>query len=141
MHSWGEKGVDWEGIENSASEIGAFLARWGRMGVTQTKEKFGTVRVYCHFGWDCLHSIIWPRRHWIHKWWPFYIDLLLSRYILELLNNVVIPYQRFVYRRAYTLAVKKRPHLREEILCYADFGEILEGVAGYKHGDYWKEVE
>ena len=141
MHSWGEEGVDWSGIENSASEIGLFLVRWGRIGVHQTKEKFGTVRVYCHLGWNSFYEILWPRRMWILKWWPYRLDLKISDVVMPILNKIVLPYHKWLYRRAYGNAVKKRPHLREEILCCADFGVYLEGVAGYKHSDYWTEVK
>lgn len=128
-------------VDQAAYEIGTFCARWGRMSVLQTKEKYGTVRVYCSFGWDCIHSIIWPKYCWIHKWWPYRLDLALSRHIMPVLNRLVARYHIWVYRKAYRNAVKKYPHLREEILCCADYGEVLEGVAGYKHSDYWKEVK
>lgn len=140
-HNWGEEGIDWRGIEDAADEIGVFLAKWGRISVHQTKEKFGTVRVYCSFGWDCFHGIIWPRHMWIHKWWPYYFDLLIAKVTLPILSRVAFPYQRWIYRKAYSNAVKKYPHLREEIFSCVDFGELLEGVEGYKHSDYWKEVK
>jgi hypothetical protein len=137
MHNWEEKGVDWDGINDSAEEIGKFISRWGRIGVHQTKEKYGTVRVYCHFGIDSIYQIIFPRRMWVHLKWPYSLDLSICRVIMPVLNRVILPYQHWIYRKAYAKAVKNRPHLREEILCCADFGELLEGVAKYKHSDYW----
>lgn len=142
MHSWGSwPDKYFNQVENAAEEIGTFIARWGRMGVMQTKEKFGTVRVYCHFGFDCIHGLIWPRHCWIHKLWPYKIDLLMSSLLGRILNIILIPYQKFIYRLAYKRAVKKYPHLREEIFSCVDFGEVLEGVEGYKHSDYWTEVK
>lgn len=140
MHNWGQEGVDWAGIEDSAYEIGTFISRWGRMAVSQTKEKFGTVRVYCHFGWDCFYGILWPRHCWVRGWWPYRLDLAMSSFVCRLLNIIVVPYQKFIYRLAYKLAIKKRPHLREEIICCADWGEVLEGVAGYRHADHWRTL-
>ena len=141
MHTWGREGVDWAGIEDAAFEIGVFITRWGRMGVAQTKEKFGTVRVYCHFGWDCFHSIFYPYHHWIHKWWPYRLDLAMSSLLMPLLNIVVVPYQKRIYRLAYKLAVKKRPHLLDEIMCCADWHEELEGVGGFTYKYTSKEAE
>lgn len=99
MHSWGDKGVDWKGINQAAEYIGVNLARWGFVRVVQYKEKFGTVRVYCYLG-RCNR----------------YLDYLL------------IPYQEWLYRKLYKDMVKKFPHLREEILCMADFPELLMGL-------------
>jgi len=142
MHTYGNwPDKKFNQVEDAASMIGEFVARWGRIGVMQTKEKFGTVRVYCHFGIDCIHSVIWPRHCWIHKWWPYRLDLAISKLITPLINRVLAPYQIWVYRKAYSQAVNKYPHLKNEIMCCADYGELLEGVAGYKHSDYWKEYK
>lgn len=143
MHSWGDVGVDWSGINDAAWYIAKNLRRYGRIGVRDWKEKFGTVRVYCSIGFDCFHSLVWPGHVWIHKWWPYKLDLWLS-YKLRLLypiNYIVIPYQKWVYGQVYKRAVQKWPHLRDEIVSMADFGEILEGrVPGYKHDDYWTKL-
>jgi hypothetical protein len=142
MHYYGEWPDElFNEIEQTASEIGKYCVKWGRISVHQTKEKYGTVRVYCSFGWSCIHQIFYPRHMWIHKWWPYYYDLLIAKFTLPVLNKVILPYQRWIYRRAYKLAVCKRPHLRDEIFSCADFGEALEGVEGYKHSDYWKEYK
>lgn len=46
------------------------------------------------------------------------------------------------YRNAYKKAVKKWPKFRDEILSMADWGELLEGhVPGYKHSDYWRNLD
>lgn len=111
------------------------------MGVMQTKEKFGTVRVYCSFGFDCFHGLIWPRHCWIHKWWPYRFDLWISQYLQPVINPILIFLQKKLYRLAYKRAVKKYPHLWKEIIVMADFGPMLEGIAGYKHSDHWKEIK
>lgn len=41
MHNWGDDDVDWQGISEAAYFIGGFLKRWGRVHVTDMKEKFG----------------------------------------------------------------------------------------------------
>lgn len=142
MHSYGKWPDEYfDQVSDAAYEIGTFISRWGRIGVSQTKEKFGTVRVYCYFGFDSVHGLIWPRHCWIHEWWPYRLDLLMSSLLSKILNTIFLPYQRFIYRLAYKRAIKKYPHLRDEIFSCADFGEILEGVEGYKHNDYWEDTE
>lgn len=141
MHYYGEwSDRHFTRVDEIAAEIGRFISKWGRMRVLQVKEKFGTVRVYCSFGWDCFHSLVWPRHCWIHRKWPYGLDLAVSEWVLPVLNKLLFPYQRFIYRMAYRRAVKKYPYLRDEILCCADHGKELQGVAGYRHEDYWKEV-
>lgn len=103
MHMWGEEGVDWQGIGDAACYIGGFCQRWGRIPVSDMKEKYGTVRVYLYFGF--------------FDWgWKSY------------LNWLVVPYQHRIYRLAYKKAIAKWPHLREEILCGADWQELLGGL-------------
>lgn len=129
MHSYG----DWPDkkfneIDEAGWFIGRWLRNWVRLPVVQIKEKFGTVRVYCHFGWDSFYSVWRPSHCWVPKWWPWSLDLKVSGYIMPLLNKVAVPIQTRAYRWRYRKAVEKWPHLREEILCCADFGELLEGL-------------
>ena len=143
MHSYGRWPDERFGdVENAAWYIGKNLARWGRIHVSQTKEKFGTVRVYCSFGLDSFYGIWRPRHMWVPTWWPWKLDLTVFAWIAPFVNKFVIPYQKMQYRRFYKKAVEKWPHLHDEIVSCADWGEILEGaVPGYKHSDYWKEVK
>ena len=129
MHYYGECSNEFfDIIERTASEIGTFISRWGRVSVFQTKEKYGTVRVYCTFGFRSVHEVIWPRHCWIHRWWPYQLDLAISRWIMPLLSKVVFPYQKFIYRLAYKRAVTKYPHLNEEIIIMADYNDLLEDL-------------
>jgi hypothetical protein len=142
MHNWGDETVDWKGIDDAAHWIGVRLARWGRIHVSQVKEKFGTVRVYCSFGFDSFYGIWRPRHCWVAQWWPWRLDLKVFGWIERYVNKVVIPIQHKLYAYTYAKAVKKWPHLREEILSCADWGELFQGVVpGYEHADYWTEVK
>ena len=118
-------------VDNAASYIGRFCRKWGRISVTQTKEKYGTARVYCNIGISQLHDITHPgyvRSRYPH--WLWHIDVMyvskLSRFLR--VNKVVVPYQKYVYRLAYRNALKRWPHIREEILAGADWPELLEGL-------------
>lgn len=142
-HYWGDEKFDWKGLDDAADYISVWLIRWMRQPITQVKEKFGTLRIYCGFGWDTFHTIIWPRHCWIHKWWPYKLDLWISYNtpVLKWLNSVVIPVQQKAYAWRYKKAVQKWPHLYDEIVSMADFGELFDGVVpGYKHSNYWQEM-
>lgn len=127
MHIWGEEGVDWEGISAAAAYIGEGLRKWGRVNVVQYKEKYGTVRVYCSLGWWQIHAITHPgyaASQYPH--WLWALDCKFGSLICRALNYIVIPYHKWLYRRYYRMAVQKWPHLRHEIICVADYPDLLD---------------
>lgn len=141
MHSYGDDGVDWLGIDDAGVYIGHWLRKWLRMDVRDVKEKFGTVRVYCSFGWNGVYSIYHPGYCWYPNWWPIKLDQKL-RPLFDILNTVVVPIQQAAYAWRYKKAVQKWPHLYNEIVSCADWGELFEGtVPGYVHSDYWTKSE
>ena len=129
MHSWGDEGVDWKGINDAAHYIATFLVRWGRVSVRDYKEKYGTVRVYCSLGWSQFHSITHPR-HCFARYprWLWSLDCRHGSRILRPLSRLVVPFHCWLYRQAYKRAVTRWPHLRREILAAADFSELLKGL-------------
>ena len=144
MHNWGDETVDWRGINDAGAYIGYWLRKWMRMDVRDVKEKFGTVRVYCSLGWSQFYNVFYPGYVWVKPWWPHRFDMWLSYHtpIMKWINHIVIPVHTWAYAWRYKKAVQKWPHLREEILSMADFGEVFEGrIPGYKHSDYWTKVE
>lgn len=110
-------------VGQAADEIGNFCRRWGRIQVSCSKEKYGTARVYCHFGLYQLNSIFYPGYHYIQK--P---KRLMMINIPGWISTVIFPWQRFIYRLAYKRALKKYPMIRSEILCVADYDEFLKGL-------------
>jgi hypothetical protein len=132
MHSWGDKGVDWDGI-NDAIELIDKRLRTARINIRQSKEKFGTVRVYCSLGWGCLLNITHPGYVSYRKYpkWLVALDIFFLSKFVKLLNVFVVPIHKRVYRNAYKEAVDKYPHLKDEICCAADFVELLDF---YKEG-------
>lgn len=131
MHHWGDKEVDWQGIGDAAEFIGNYCARWGRFG-GQTKEKYGTVRFYASFSVHNLINLTHPGYHYTWSIWQPYVkfDNAFGEYIVKytLLQAFFSWWQPKVYRKAYKLALLRWPHLREEILCCADYPEFLEGL-------------
>jgi hypothetical protein len=137
MHMYSDANVDWQGIDDAAWFIADGLAKYGRIHISQVKEKYGTVRVYCSFGFDSFFGIVYPRRNWIPANWPWKWDLKVFGYIESIVNKIVVPLQKKYYRYRYAKAVRKWPHLKLEILIDADFGDLLDGIEGYKFSDYW----
>lgn len=117
-----------------ADEIGDYLVKWGRIGVRQTKEKYGTCRVYCGFGWYSLHSIIFPRWVYLHarypKWLNWFDSTKVNSFIFSIVNKIIILYQIFIYRQGYKRVLKyiNNPDMRRNIINYADFTEYLKGL-------------
>lgn len=129
MHSWGKEGVDWKGISDAATYIDKQLRTYARINVSQSKEKFGTVRVYCNFGWYNLHSITHPGYHYTQ--YPKWLANLDNRYlwqVVSLLNPIVVPFHERFYRKTYRRAIHKWPHLRQEILSGASYSDLLVGL-------------
>ena len=131
MHSYGDENVDWAGIDDSARYIGENLKKWGRVNVRQWKEKFGSARVYCSLGWNSLLNITHPGycHYRPYPKWLMTLDIYyLSKIIPFLLNWLIVPYHKWLYRKLYKDCVKKFPHLRKEILCFADYSELLKEI-------------
>lgn len=129
MHSWYDDNpnIDWNGIGEAAEWIAMQLKRWGRIGVRDWKEKYGTVRVYCDLGWHSLFSITHPGYVYSrYPQWLWTLDIYYLSRIVRLLNFIIIPYHAWLYTFIYGRALKKWPHLRSEILQGADHHELLK---------------
>jgi hypothetical protein len=113
--------------DNAAYFIHQYLVRYGRISVTQSKEKFGTVRVYCMLGYWGFYSLFNPGHVYVH--WPRWLndlDWKIGRPVMTILNKIIVPYHKLIYRRAYKKAVEKYPFVKERILRTADFPDLLE---------------
>lgn len=131
MHNWGDEDVDWSGIDEAARYIGLGLRKYFRVPVQDYKEKYGTVRVYCHFGWHQFHDITHPGYAFSrYPKWLWKLDCRFGRFLIAPLNVLVRPLHVWAYKSYYSAAIRKWPHLRLEILSGADYSELLghEGV-------------
>jgi hypothetical protein len=129
MHMWGDEDFDWKGLDQAIRFIDTNLVRWGRISVRQSKEKYGTARIYCSLGWHQFHSITHPRSVFNrYPRWLWDLDCKYGSKIVRFLFGWVVNYHCWLYRKVYSLAVKKWPHLKEEILCCADYDELLKGL-------------
>jgi replicative DNA helicase Mcm len=88
-----------------------------------------TARIYCSLGWYQFHNITHPRTVYNrYPKWLWELDCYYGTKIVPFLFGWVVHYHAWLYRKVYSMAVKKYPHLREEILCCADYDELLEGL-------------
>ncbi len=153
MHCWGDGFEYFNDVGNAAAEIGDFCRKWGKISVTQTKEKYGTARVYCHFGgYYMIHDLFWPGH--VASRYPFGFskfdrlfkktvgkkiyemvgnmmwrtDHFLSRILLrnKFVSKWLCRYQVWIYKKAYERALRKYPHITREILYGADWEELLK---------------
>lgn len=139
MHDWSSNWPHFGDVGDAADYIGQFCRRWGFITVSQTKEKYGTARVYVSFsGCPNMHNIFWPSHHYI-RWEQYlgkfgevlyWIDNKIVDNIIYYsgINYIFVPYQRFIYRLAYKRAFKKYPHIKKEIKHGCDFPELLKGL-------------
>lgn len=64
MHIWGDGFEYFYEVGEAANYIGKFCRKYGRIGVRDTKEKYGTARVYCRFSSNFLVIIY---QIWIYR--------------------------------------------------------------------------
>lgn len=126
MHSWDDENVDWKGINDAAHYIYHYLKRW-RVPVRDYKEKWGEPRVYTGFGFErgwLFNTIFYPGHNYFYRGpkWLRRIDYMIP---IDWLNPLVVPFHVWLYKKAYRNAIRKWPHLREEILHGADYDELL----------------
>lgn len=116
-------------LDQLAYKIGQFCRTFGRIHVTDTKEKYGTIRVYCTFGFLGFHTLLWPGRAYKHKYcprWVWNLDVkLYGSKIEQFINLLLVPYQKLIYKTAYKLALRTYPHLNKEITRCMDYPEYL----------------
>ena len=120
---------DYKGLNDAGDYISENLVRWGRVNVRDCKEKYRSLRIYLSLGWHQMHSILYPR--YIYNQFPKWLwklDCLYFSKAVNLLNYIVVPYHIFLYKLLYRRAVKKWPHLKREILCAADYPELLKAL-------------
>lgn len=130
-HDWNEDSFDWHSL-GKACNFFLYLRSIGRVQISSTKEKYGTMRLEFLF-WaghyhEFMHSMIYPGRLFIK--WPYLVRLIdmyvftpIARY--SGLCRLVTMYQRLVFNVLTIIAVKKWPHIRYEIMSELEFRDLL----------------
>lgn len=137
MHQWGDEDFDWKALDGAINIIYKTM-NFFRIGC-HIKEKYGTIRTSVYF-WDGdLHSLIYPG--YVYSQFPSWLWKVDIRYIKKIscFLKLYIPIhwiQRKGYTLAYYLAMRKYPHIKEEICCDADAPELIIGGAEI-HNKHW----
>lgn len=79
----------------------------------------------------CEHFALCENCHMFSRYpkWLWQLDCKYGRKIIPFLFNwFIIPYHKWLYRKLHKDMVKKYPHLKKEILCVADFSELLKDI-------------
>lgn len=141
-HLWGEEDFDWKGLDEAGHLIIKTMRLYGRFGTTH-KEKYGTLRLTAYFGELSLHSLFYPG--YIYNQMPKWLWNLDCNYIRPFfektrLNYLFVKWQQKVYNYSYQLALRKYPHLRDEILQDCDYPEFVDGGMEV-HNRYWTTLK
>lgn len=117
-HFWGDNFEYFEDVAEAADFIASYCRRWGRFSC-YGKEKYGVVRLeYVYMGSTSFHSLLFPGKLYIDiPMWLYMVDSRFSMYVTQpLFGGLLYKYQLFILKRAYKLAVKKWPHIKDEIM-------------------------
>lgn len=131
MHYWGDGFEYFEDVGDAAEFIGNICRKYGRIGVTCAKEKYGTSRVYCSMGGYNLLSVTHPgyMHYGPYPNWLSSFDIWYGPKLLKFTGTswILSIWQPIVYSLAYKAALKKYPHIQAEILSCADWPELIKG--------------
>jgi hypothetical protein len=143
-HYWGDKDFDWEAL-NEAERIVRRITKLFRIGV-HTKEKYGTLRCSVYLFDGSPHSITHPG--YVYNQYPVWLWRIScnmsywgSRRPYSWLVSAIRGLQLNVgYRLAFYVAMKKYPHIAEEICVNVDYHEYIIGGKEI-HDKYWETVK
>ena len=122
-----EKAKFYSDLGSAAHFLETYMKRWGRMQAN-AKEKYDEVRCYTTFGWESLHSITHPGYYhmtygpvmlWLNK---------VTQPLIWQLNRWAVPYHKWLYGRAYRLAIKRWPQIVEPLCQGADDVSLIPGI-------------
>lgn len=136
-HEWGNEDFDWDSLYE-AERLMCKVFKIFRIGA-HTKEKYGSIRASVYF-WDGgLHALIWPGYVYIQN---RFIAYKLDRFLIKPVTKysgllyLLVRLQMFGYGLAYYLAMRKYPHIKDEICYCADHPELIPGGQAI-HDKYW----
>jgi hypothetical protein len=125
-HYWGQWSdslfID---VECAAGDIGKFCRRWGRFFVN-TKEKYGTARAYTHFSYGLDLWSLWTGGYCFYHGpkWFWGINCFIQNHT-DWLTPAIQSYQVFIYKLAVRRALRRYPHIHNEILSGIDHQDLF----------------
>lgn len=148
-HTWGDEHFDWESLHKACSFFSK-LTTWARLCI-HTKEKYGTMRIeYFGMGHRGIYGLLNPGdlcfrwggpkvtikfpknvRHLVKlERTPVLLSYLFNRFTYKIakktgLGYVFWLYQKLVFNIFTVIAVKRWPHIKDEILHEDCFDDLL----------------
>lgn len=146
-HDWGDDTFDWNSL-NEAIHLIYKMCKFFRIGC-HIKEKYGTIRASFYFFDGSFHSFMYPGyvyyqySNWkmckfIQKYTKIDIakkllraDIWLASYHNNWYNKLVVSPIKWIqfnfgYKTAIKMAIKKFPHIKEEIICNMPHKELFK---------------
>lgn len=130
MHYWGEwTDEGFADVDRAAHEIAKFCRRWGRF-TGQAKEKFGQVRFYAYIGGRLDLYSLWNGGYFYYRGpnWFWKLNCFIAKRV-SVPFNLLEHYRVFIYKLAYKRALKRYPHIHNEIISGMDHKELLGAAA------------
>jgi len=138
-HDWSDKSFDWKGL-SQAIRIIENWHRFARIGCN-IKEKYGTIRCDSSFFDGSLHSLVFPG-HYFYRWSDkvYALESRLTPIICFLrIDSLIRALQIPFYTLGYYIAMKKYPHIKDEICVDASHPQWI--IGGNKiHKKYWTNI-
>ncbi len=150
-HDWSEDDFDWHALNSACNFFSTNIPRYARLCL-YTKEKYGTLRLECFgMGHRGIYGLLHPKAIYWNPKGPYYLKkpskamaklglmphmcsiwYTLNQYSAAIagftkLSWLFWQYQRAVFNIVTVLAVKKWPHIQDEILDEPEFDDMLYG--------------
>lgn len=129
QHNWGDESFDWTSLYKAVDEMAFWGRKIGRIG-GQIKEKWGEIRWYTNIvAPEKLSDLVYPG-YYYYVWSAEKKPILnvidqMSIVYMRPLRPLLLAYKRFFYAYAYRKAIRKFPHITEEILACCGWPELL----------------
>lgn len=129
-HYWGRwTDEGFRDVGQAAYEIAEFCRRWGRF-TGQEKEKFGQVRFYAYIDGELDIWALLVGGYYYYKgpkwFWP--INGFIAKHV-KIPFELLYRYRVFIYKLAYKRALKRYPHIHNEIISGMDHRDAIGAVA------------
>jgi hypothetical protein len=151
-HHWGDEWFEKYGddLYTAIEFCRTNWKRYARLGC-HGKEKYGTFRhhLYPFYGQWPIHELVKPA--YVSYRWPRWLMFIEHTYLSKLVKYtgirwLIIRWQRYVFNAVLQTAVKRWPHIEDELLADVDdYSWITPGIWGPLDGKkiksrYWVSV-
>lgn len=131
-HVWNDGWEYWKDLGDAIHFCKKHWRAWGRIGIAFSKEKWGVFNHNCQFYWGSwpIHELVKPG--YTYYQWPKWLMLIEMEYLSKAVKYIgmrwlVQQWQKLVYNVVLWRALRKWSHIRDELLCDADYDMLWNG--------------